>query len=132
VDSVAAARRWADTWLMEWPARNLEALLALYNPEVVYFSEPFRPPFRNAAQLRDYFVSVFAEEEELEAWLGTPVVDGDHATIEWWATLLEGGAETTIVGTSTLRFDPAGLVIEQRDTWNQAAGRVAPYEGWGT
>ncbi len=131
MDSVAAARRWADTWLRDWPTRNLEALLALYHPEVVYASEPFRAPFRNAAQLRDYFVSVFAEEEDLEAWLGTPVVDGDHASVEWWATLIEGGAEATIVGTSTLRFDTAGLVIEQRDTWNQAAGRVTPYEGWG-
>ncbi|MEP7041364.1 MAG: nuclear transport factor 2 family protein [Chloroflexota bacterium] len=131
MDSVAAARRWADTWLREWPTRNLEALLALYHPEVVYASEPFRPPFRNAAQLRDYLVRAFAEEDELEAWVGTPVMGGDHASIEWWATLIEGGAETTLVGTSTLRFDAAGLVVEQRDTWNQAAGRVAPYEGWG-
>jgi hypothetical protein len=131
VDTVAAARRWADTWLREWPARNTEALIALYHAEVVYAGEAFRPPYRSAAQVRDYFVSVFAEEDELEAWFGTPIVDGDHASIEWWATLIEGGAETTIAGTSTLRFDAAGLVIEQRDTWNQSAGRVAPYEGWG-
>ena len=131
MEPVDAARRWADTWLREWPARNTEALIALYHPEVVYAGEPFRPPYRSAAQVRDYFVSVFAEEDELEAWFGTPVVDADHASIEWWATLIEGGAEATIVGTSTLRFDDAGLVIEQRDTWNQAVGRVAPYEGWG-
>jgi hypothetical protein len=59
------------------------------------------------------------------------VVDGQHASIEWWATLLEDGAETTLVGTSTLRFDADGLVVEQRDTWNQASERVTPPETWG-
>ena len=36
-----------------------------------------------------------------------------------------------IVGTSTLRFDAAGLVVEQRDTWNQAAGQMAAARGLG-
>jgi hypothetical protein len=59
------------------------------------------------------------------------VVTGRHASVEWWATLLEDGAETSLVGTSTLIFDDGGLVVEQRDTWNQSDRRVRPPEGWG-
>jgi len=105
--------------------------MALYHPDVVYASEPFRTPFHGAGELRGYLSGAFAEEEEIEAWFAAPVVQGDRASIEWWATLIEDGAETTLVGTSTLRFDAAGLALEQRDTWNQTAGRVPPFEGWG-
>ena len=41
------------------------------------------------------------------------------------------GPAVTLVGISTLRFDPEGLVLEQRDTWNQSDGRVRPPESWG-
>ena len=131
MEAAEAAERWADTWQDRWPSRDLEAILALYHPDVTYFSEPFREPFRGAGELRDYLAAAFAEEEGLEAWFGAPVVDGQRASIEWWATLVEAGAETTLVGTSTLRFDEAGLVVGQRDTWNQRDGWVPPFEGWG-
>ena len=32
---------------------------------------------------------------------------------------------------AVLRFAPDGLVLEQRDTWNQADGHRKPPEGWG-
>lgn len=131
MEPVDAARRWADTWQRVWPARDLEAVLALYHPDVTYASEPFRVPFKSVEELRVYLAGAFAEEEEIEAWFAEPVVDGERASIEWWATLIEDGVETTLVGTSTLRFDADGLAVEQRDTWNQTAGRVPPREGWG-
>jgi hypothetical protein len=81
--------------------------------------------------VREYVSGAFAEEESVRAWVGTPVVNGDRAAIEWWAALTENGLETTLAGTSVLRFDAAGLVVEQRDTWNQADGRREPPDGWG-
>jgi len=126
-----AARRWGDTWRMGWPARDVEALSALYHPDVTYRSEPFREPFRGIGELRAYLARTFGEEDEIEAWFAEPVVTGRHASVEWWATLLEDGAETSLVGTSTLIFDDGGLVVEQRDTWNQSDRRVRPPEGWG-
>jgi hypothetical protein len=58
-------------------------------------------------------------------------VGADRAAIEWWAALRENGVEITLAGTSVIRFDEHGLVIEQRDAWNQAEGRREPPEGWG-
>lgn len=35
----------------------------------------------------------------------------------------KGGDEETIAGTSLLRFDKDGLVVEQRDVWALVPGR---------
>jgi len=58
-------------------------------------------------------------------------VDGERASVEWCAALLEAGEEVTLAGTSVLRFDADWLVTEQRDTWNMTAGRREPPDGWG-
>ena len=131
MDPAAAARRWGDTWRRAWPEGDVAAVSDLYHPDVRYAVEPFRQVIQGATDLRRYFAEVFAEEAELTAWFGEPIVEGERASIEWWATLLENGDAASIVGTSTLRFDAAGLVVEQRDTWNQATGHTRPPEGWG-
>jgi hypothetical protein len=131
MDATAAARRWADTWQREWPNAAVEALWNLYDRDVRYLADPFGEVIRGAPDLRRYFADVFAEEAELTAWIGEPIVEGQRASIEWRATLLENGQPVSIVGTSTLRFDAAGLVVEQRDTWNQSNGQTPPPEGWG-
>lgn len=131
MESTDAARRWSDTWRIGWPARDVESVSALYHPAVTYHSAPFREPFRGREEVRGYLSRSFGEESEIETWFGDPVVAEGHASVEWWATLVEDGAETTLAGTSTLIFDDSGLVIEQRDTWNQSDGRLQPPEGWG-
>jgi hypothetical protein len=58
-------------------------------------------------------------------------VDGNRASISWWASLIENGSETTLGGTSVLRFDADGFVVEQWDTWNQLPQRSDPSEDQG-
>ena len=58
--------------------------------------------------------------------MSEPIVAGDRAAVSWWASLLENGREMTLAGTSVLRFDGDGLVIEQWDAWNQADERRQP------
>jgi hypothetical protein len=61
---------------------------------------------------------VFDEEESAECEFGTPIVDGDRASVPWNArTKLTDGGTEDLVGVSLLRFDPEGLVVEQRDIW---------------
>lgn len=73
---------------------------------------------------------VFAEGEDPEVHVGAPIVDGDRAAVSWWALLREEGADTTFAGTSVLRFDPEGLVVEQWDTWNFVLDRRHPPADW--
>ncbi|HEX6129572.1 MAG TPA: nuclear transport factor 2 family protein [Candidatus Limnocylindria bacterium] len=131
MDVRAAAARWADTWQRAWEALDVEAVVALYAGDAVFSSHPFRTQYRGSDGVREYVAGAFADERGVRAWFGTPIVDGDRAAVEWWASLVEEGREITLAGTSVLRFGRDGLVIEQRDTWNQADGRSEPPAGWG-
>ena len=120
---IAAARRWADAWRRGWESLDPEAILACYADDAVLSTEPFREPYRGRAGVRDYVARVFGEEEDPRVWMAEPIVDGDRAAVSWWASLREEGRESTLAGTSVLRFDATGLVIEQWDTWNHIAER---------
>ena len=45
--------------------------------------------------------------------------------MDWWAVVTStDGSAQSLAGTSLLRFDAEGLVVEQRDAWADADGRV--------
>jgi hypothetical protein len=127
VDGREAARLWAEAWKAGWEALDPEPILARYAPNAAHFTEPFREPSAGASDVRAYVERVLAEEEDPRVWIGEPIVDGDRAAIAWWASLRENGADVTLAGTSVVRFDAAGLVVEQWDTWNQLPERRDPH-----
>jgi hypothetical protein len=44
--------------------------------------------------------------------------------VDWWGVITStDGSVETIAGTSLLRFDEDGLVVEQRDAWAGESGR---------
>ncbi len=131
MNTADAARRWADTWKSAWEAQDTEAIVALYHADVLFSTQPFRIANLRHTGVREYVSQAFSEEASVRVWIGAPIADGDRAAIEWWAALVENGVETTLAGTSVLHFDHDGLVIEQRDTWNQADGRREPPDHWG-
>lgn len=112
MDTGEAAQRWADTWERGWREHDADAIAALYTDGVYWQQHPFREPEPG------YLTRVFAEEESAECEFGTPLVDGDRAAVAWngQTRLTDGGSED-LVGVSLLRFDPEGLVVEQRDIW---------------
>jgi SnoaL-like protein len=124
-----AARRWAETWLKSWLAKDADLLAPLYGDDTVFRSHPFRAP----QPPLDYARWAYGEQEgDAEVWFGEPLVAADAATVEWWACLVENGEPTSLAGVSILRFDDDGRVVEQHDYWNSAPGRNAPWEGWST
>ncbi len=131
METQEAAQRWADVWQRAWEARNAEPIVALYAEDAVYSSEPYRTPFRGRDGARIYVVGAFAEEEDVRAWFGQPIVSGSRAAIQWWASLVEDGKGVTLAGTSILTFDADDVVVDQWDTWNSVDERHEPPEGWG-
>ncbi len=129
VDSAAAAARWAAAWKRGWEALDPEPIVACYAADAVLSTEPFREPFRGIAGVRAYVTRVLGEEADPRVWMSEPIVDGDRAAVSWWASLQEEGADTTLAGTSVLRFDASGLVVDQWDAWNLRPSRGAPSEG---
>ena len=130
MDAEAAAVRWAETWPRAWRERDVEAIAALYAEEALYRAYPFREPDRTIAGVRRYLTENFGVEEEIECWFGRPVVGRDRAAVEWWATWIENGERLTLAGSTLLRFDADGLVVDHRDYWNQVERREPPYDGW--
>jgi hypothetical protein len=112
VDTRQAAQRWADVWERGWHEHDSDAVGALYGVGVFWQQHPFREPEPG------YVARVFEEEESARCEFGMPIVDGDRAAVPWSARteLVDGGTEE-LVGVSLLRFDRAGLVVEQRDIW---------------
>jgi hypothetical protein len=114
VDTREAAERWRDVWARGWRAHEPGEIVALYADGAYFRSHPFREP----QAPRDYIVPTLAEEQSAECEFGEPIVDGDRAAVAWSAeTKLKNGATERLAGVSLLRFDDAGLVIEQRDFW---------------
>jgi hypothetical protein len=126
--SAEAARRWRDTWEPAWLAKDADAIDALYAEGAVYRSHPLREPEESA---RAYVERQFAEEQEVECRFGEPLVTGDRAAVEWWATFREAGAQVTLAGVTVLRFDDEGLVSEHMDYWVESAGRHELSAAWG-
>jgi ketosteroid isomerase-like protein len=123
VDTEAAAQAWVEGWTKGWEAGDAEVIGALYAPNAVFRSHPFREPERSA---RDYALRAFADEELVECRFGEPVVDADRAAVEYWAVLSAEGEEETLAGIALIRFGPDGRVVEQRDYWSMQAGRTPP------
>jgi hypothetical protein len=126
-----AARRWAETWKAGWERLDPERIIALYDADALLSTEPFREPYVGQDGVRDYVARVFGEEDDPHVDVGAPIVDRDRAAVSWWASLREDGADTTLAGTSVLRFNAEGLVVEQWDAWNVVRQRRNPPDDWG-
>jgi ketosteroid isomerase-like protein len=113
---------WIEGWTRAWPARDADAVAVLYAEHATFVSHPFR----ELQSPREYAAWAFADQADVRFRFGEPIVDGDRAAVEWWAvvTTTTGDAET-LAGVSLLRFDDAGLVVEQRDVWASEPGAVS-------
>jgi hypothetical protein len=119
VETEEAARRWAEGWSRAWPGADADAVAALYAPDALFRSEPFR----ELQTPRDYAAWTFSEQDEAEVWFGEPIVAGERAVVEYWAVVRFQGRDETIAGVALIRFGPDGLVAEQHDYWNAKPGR---------
>src|SRR4029453_11988578 len=106
--AVSHARRWADRYHAAWEADDPEAAAALYAPDCIFRSAPFREPEPPLS----YTTRVFPEARAGGVRFGEPVEEGDRAAVEWWATLvLPDGGEQAIAGCSILRFAHPGAWV---------------------
>jgi hypothetical protein len=125
---VSFARRWAEGYQRAWEAADPNAAAALYAPDCVFRSAPFREPEPPIQYTR----RVFPEAKARDVHFGEPIEEGDRAAVEWWATLVSSdGEEQTLAGYSLLRFGDDGLVAESRDYWHLEPGHRVPSPGWG-
>jgi nuclear transport factor 2 (NTF2) superfamily protein len=130
MEVLEAARTWAQVWERAWPAKDVEAIAALYAEEARYRAYPFREPDLGVEGVRDYLRRNFDVEHDIQCRFGEPVVTGDRAATEWWANWVEEGEPLTMTGVTVLRFGDDGLILDHRDYWNSVPGRQEPFAGW--
>jgi ketosteroid isomerase-like protein len=107
-------------WTRAWPAADVAAIAALYAEDAVFYSHPFRE--RQGAA--EYVTWAFDDQAAAQCRFGEPVVDGQRAAVDWWAAITaKDGSLQSLAGTSLLRFDAGGRVVEQRDAWAELDGR---------
>jgi len=78
MDVTEAARRWAETWERAWPAKDAEAIAALYDDGAIYRSHPIRQPEPGGAL--GYLRRQFDTENSIECRFGTPIAAGVECT----------------------------------------------------
>lgn len=112
---------------MAWREHDVAAVADLYASGASFHSHPFRDPQDPAAYAAWAFES---EDVGAEVHFGEAFATEDgRSVVEWHAIVVEkDGGETTLAGVSLLRFDDHGLVVEQRDYWNQTPGRREPFK----
>jgi hypothetical protein len=117
MDVAAVARHWAETWQRAWPAKQAADIAALYNDTASYRSSPFGKPEPGGAL--GYVERQFAVEEAVECRFAEAIASGERAAVEWSASFIEADQAVTLAGTTVLRFDSAGLVVDHVDYWMQ-------------
>jgi ketosteroid isomerase-like protein len=123
-----AAERFARTWEAGWARGEVDAIAELYAEDAIHRSMPFRPEHHGRGGVVEYVRWSFASERATAVRFGEPVVAGDVAVVEYWATLVAepDGKPVTIAGCALVRFRSDGLVAEARDYWNLADGHQQP------
>ena len=119
IRTAAAARKWIRAWSDGWRDHQPEVIASRYADDCVLLSQPFREPGRGRAAVAAYARQAFADEQAADFTFNEPVVGEDgRAAVEYRAVVTApDGSKTTLAGTSMLRFNDDGLVVEHRDYW---------------
>ena len=124
------ARSWARGYGARWRALEPE-VGELYARDCVFRSAPLREPKLGRDGVKEYTRWALESEVDPAPVFAEPIVDGRSAAVEWWCPLIDDGVEVTLSGCSVQTYDDAGLVVDERDYWNDAQGRTQPHADWG-
>jgi ketosteroid isomerase-like protein len=127
-------QEWIAGYGRAWEERDAEAAGELFTENAIYRDQPLGEAHAGREGVREYWRGVTASQDEVRVRFGDPIVsaDGRRAAVEFWVTMLNGGAEVTLTGILFLRFDADGLCEELREAWHFGEGRVEPPAGWGS
>jgi len=121
--AATAAMAWVDAWKRGWAEHDSASIAERYAANCTFSSHPLRPTVRGRAAAAAWVRDAFAEERSARFVFGLPIVADDRAAVEYRAIITgQDAVETTLAGTTILRFDEAGLVIDHRDYWTTSAG----------
>ena len=124
---------WITAYGRAWEERDADAAAALFTVDAIYRDHPFGDPHTGPAGVRDYWADVTSSQDSVSVRFGAPLVSANErrAAVEFWVTMLNGGADVTLTGILFLRFAADGRCEELREAWHFETGRREPPSGWG-
>jgi nuclear transport factor 2 (NTF2) superfamily protein len=108
-----------EAWEDGWARHDPDVITARYAPDCTFRSHPFRPAAQGRDEAGAWIREAFAGERSARFAFGEPIVSPDaRAAVEYRAVIkATNGTESTLAGTTVLRFDDTGLVVDHRDYW---------------
>jgi hypothetical protein len=127
-------QEWIAGYQRAWEGRDAEAAGELFSEDAIYRDQPLGDAYVGRDGVREYWRGVTASQDDVRVRFGDPIIAADErrAAVEFWVTMLNGGAEVTLTGILFLRFDADGLCEELREAWHFGEGCVGPPAGWGS
>lgn len=125
------AASWLEAYRQAWEEKDADAAAALFGEQATYRSNIFEEPFVGRDGVREYWTTVTRTQEDVRVAIGRPFADGNRVAAEFWTTMRNNGADTTLAGCLLLRFGDDGLCDGLREYWHFQAGRLEPPPEWG-
>jgi ketosteroid isomerase-like protein len=122
---------WIDGYRRAWEGADTPAVLGLFATDATYRSHPLRPAHTGHDGVAAYWDQACADQADVRARFGDPVIDGDRVAVEWWTTMLVDGDPVTLVGCLLLSFAGDGRCQALRECWNLTEQLQDPPPDWG-
>ncbi len=122
---------WSEAYRVAWEERNSEAASSLFTEGASYRSNIYEKPNKGRIGVAQYWSEVTSVQSHVGVRMGTPLVDGDRAAVEFWTTMNIEDKPVTLSGCLLLRFADEGLCSDLREYWNFTDGTHQPPDGWG-
>lgn len=128
--TVQRVERWAEEYRQAWEQADPEAAASLFTETARYTSLIFEDAHVGREGIERYWAEVTAEQSSVSVRMGTPVVSGDKAIVEFWTTMSVGGSPMSLAGCLILEFED-GMCRSLREYWNIADRTLLPSSSWG-
>lgn len=132
------ATQWMADYFDAWKAHDDDAVAALFTDDAIYQSVPGveSETFIGPDAIKKYWTAITADQYDMVAIQGTPIIQGNQALIEIWVNLKspswnpDGDHSVTLIEANVLTFEN-GLVSRNAEYWNAQMTELAPPAGWG-
>lgn len=129
----STVQRWAEAYRRAWEMADSQAAATLFAENGTYRNDIYQDqPNQGRAGVAEYWSTVTASQSEANVRMGTPVIDGNRAVVEFWTTMMVEGEPVTLAGALLLDFDDDGLCTALREYYNFTPGFHEPHDGWGS
>jgi hypothetical protein len=116
----AALEAWLVRYKQAWEQRDSAQAAALFTDTAPYHEMPFDAPKAGRTGIRDYWVTVTADQRNVAFKSQVIAVNGQTGVARWSASLTSAasGARVELDGVFILKFDGTGLCSELREWWH--------------